>query len=686
MTTSIAFAMGSKPAISVLMAVYNSPEDYLGAAVASILQQSYRNFEFIIVDDGSDSATGDRLRMWADHDHRIRLHKLPANVGLTKALNAGLRIARGSYLARQDADDVSEPYRLEAQLEFLAVHPEIDAVGTNATLIDVGSNKIGEMEIDPELKGLAQRNLLVHGSMLFRRHVFDVLGGYDERMRLSQDYEIYLRMTRVHGMRIGVLQKAHYRLRQHPASLSSRSIFRQLYYSVMAKSLTEHRKGQFWREVGICRNLIVDFLFTHRLFLGTFVRKLTSDGIRAHRTGSKEAKSFPTLDTVSADSARPRFDHSNLGLQPFSMAIRVFHFILDHRVGGPHVYVRCLANSLVSEVKSTLVTAGRGPLTDIALLNFRHIIRWLYPLEVISNAIWLCWRFRRRRSRQRVVFDVHGAANLAPIVAARIMNIPMVWHFHETAGGLLTLVALGKMLVAGIPHRMVVVAKKAAAVFSLPGATLIPGAVDTHYWSLAKSVPRSFDGVRRLRILSVGNLNPLKGADVLLTALETLEQPWELVIAGAELQTYSDYAQDLRKHADRLESPTRRARFAGWRSAAEIRSLMEDSDVFVLPSRSEACPIALLEAMAAGCVCIATDVGDVREIMEDSSCGIVVPSESASALAAAIEHVAELGTAERQRMGKLAQKAIAARFSLQTQAEKHLGIYNRLASMSEGAV
>jgi glycosyltransferase involved in cell wall biosynthesis len=168
-----------------------------------------------------------------------------------------------------------------------------------------------------------------------------------------------------------------------------------------------------------------------------------------------------------------------------------------------------------------------------------------------------------------------------------------------------------------------------------------------------------------------------------LTALETFSQPWELVIVGAELQTYSGFAQNLREHANRLESPTRRVSFAGWRSPEEVRSLMVDSDVFVLPSRSEACPLALLEAMAVGCVCIATDVGDVREILEVPSCGIVVPSESSTALAAAIEHVAEIDTAERQMMGKQAREVITARYSQHTQAEKHLGIYKKLVSISE---
>jgi len=113
---------------------------------------------------------------------------------------------------------------------------------------------------------------------------------------------------------------------------------------------------------------------------------------------------------------------------------------------------------------------------------------------------------------------------------------------------------------------------------------------------------------------------------------------------------------------------------------------MADSDLFVLPSRSEACPLALLEAMAAGCVCIATDVGDVREILEVAGCGIVVPSESSLALAAAIKQVAEISKTERQRMGKLAQQAIVARHSLEAQAEKHLGIYQKLIAINKGAV
>jgi glycosyltransferase involved in cell wall biosynthesis len=270
--TSAMSAMKSRPTISVLMAVYNAPQNYLDVAINSIIEQSNRDFEFIIVDDGSDISTSDQLRMWANRDQRIRLHKLSANVGLTKALNAGLQLARGDYLARQDADDISEPCRLEAQLKFLTLNPQVDAVGTDAILIDVSGNKIGNMKIDPKLQELPRRNLLVHGSMLFRRRVFDLLSGYDERMLLSQDYELYLRMLRMHNMRIGVLSQEYYRLRRHTASLSSRRVFRQLYYSVMAKSLTELHKSRFRSKFHFLKTLFIDLCFTHRLLLGHILR------------------------------------------------------------------------------------------------------------------------------------------------------------------------------------------------------------------------------------------------------------------------------------------------------------------------------------------------------------------------------------------------------------------------------
>ncbi len=264
------------PAVSVLMAVYNAPVGYLDAAIVSILQQSWKDFEFIIVDDGSDLAIANQLQVWAGRDHRIRLHRLPANIGLTRALNEGLQLSCGEYIARQDADDVSEPLRLAAQLEYLEQNPQVDAVGTDAFLIDVSGNKIRNLRIDPKLHGLSRRNMLIHGSMLFRRRVFDLLEGYDSRMRFSQDYELYLRMMRVHGLKIGVLPEAQYSLRQHSESISSRRIFQQLHYSVLAKTLTVPQQGPWSRKFHFARTFAFDLLITHKLLLGPLIRRIFS--------------------------------------------------------------------------------------------------------------------------------------------------------------------------------------------------------------------------------------------------------------------------------------------------------------------------------------------------------------------------------------------------------------------------
>jgi NDP-4-keto-2,6-dideoxyhexose 3-C-methyltransferase len=329
------------PTISVLMAVYNPPRYYLDEAIGSVLSQSFADYEFIIVNDGSNEATHRQLQCWADRDPRVRLHRLASNVGLTRALNAGLGLARGAYIARQDADDVSGAKRLAALLTFLEHHPEFDAVGSNAVLINARGDQSGTMEIDPTLRGLFRRNLLVHGSMMFRRRVFDEVGGYDERMRLSQDYELYLRMIRLHGMRLGVLPEAHYFLRQHPASLSSRRIFRQLYYSVMAKSLADAHGNMLWRGLKFSKDLVVDFFVTHRLFLGPVVRSAFRGRKSTKRSHSSEMKSgFKSVSACRLCGNNNLIEVVDLG-QQYLTGVFPRSAETPHLTKGPLQVVKC---------------------------------------------------------------------------------------------------------------------------------------------------------------------------------------------------------------------------------------------------------------------------------------------------------------------------------------------------------
>lgn len=266
----------NSPLITVLMAVYNTPSDYLDAAIESLLAQTFRDFELLIVDDGSDEPTLMHLQLQAKCDSRIVVHRLKENLGLTRALNVGLERARGVYIARHDADDVSSPERLERTLAFLVRDPRLSAAGTLVSVIDSAGCPVGSMRCESELSRLKRRNTLVHGSMMFRKTALERVGRYDERMRFSQDYELYLRMMRYFGMCIGVVPETLYALRQHSESLSSRHIFRQFHYAVLAKTFTSPVRGLWSRRFWFASTFAFDLLITHRLMLGPVLQRLLS--------------------------------------------------------------------------------------------------------------------------------------------------------------------------------------------------------------------------------------------------------------------------------------------------------------------------------------------------------------------------------------------------------------------------
>ncbi len=260
--------------VSVLMAVHNTPSNFLNQSINSIINQSFRDLEFIIINDASNEITSSLLYKWARLDSRITIKNLNLNVGLTKALNIGLDLAGAKYIARQDSDDISCKSRLEDQIVFLEENQEIDAVCSDAILINENSNEVGFIKINSNANELLRKNTLVHGAMLFRRNVFDVLEGYDERMYLSQDYELYLRMIHQGKMNIGVISKPHYYLRKHSKSLSSRHLLRQLYFAAIAKELSRTSQISIPRRIKIWFIFMADLFLIHYLFLGKLKRLL----------------------------------------------------------------------------------------------------------------------------------------------------------------------------------------------------------------------------------------------------------------------------------------------------------------------------------------------------------------------------------------------------------------------------
>jgi glycosyltransferase involved in cell wall biosynthesis len=208
----------TSPKISVIMSVYNG-EKYLREAMESILNQTFTDFEFIIVNDGS--ADGSLDIIWSYGDDRISVIDNEHNIGLTKSLNKALRFAKGEYIARQDADDVSLPNRLERQLNYLEKHAEIAVLGTSVYLINENGKTITKTIAlaRPTLKDLHKGNQFAHGSVMFRKDIVAELGGYNELLKYVQDYELWLRIAKNYG--IGNLTEPLYKLRFHTEKLGT---------------------------------------------------------------------------------------------------------------------------------------------------------------------------------------------------------------------------------------------------------------------------------------------------------------------------------------------------------------------------------------------------------------------------------------------------------------------------------
>ncbi len=188
--------MVTLPQITVLMPVHNG-EKYLREAIDSIINQTYTDFEFLIINDGSTDSSRDIIL--SSDDLRIRLVDNDENMGLTKSLNKGIRHAAGEYIARQDADDVSYPKRLEKQVRFLERNRDHAAVGSCIHIINKKSKIKGTLrkplESDLISETLQKNNCIAHGSVLMRKNGLLEVGLYDESIDVAQDYDLFIRLS-----------------------------------------------------------------------------------------------------------------------------------------------------------------------------------------------------------------------------------------------------------------------------------------------------------------------------------------------------------------------------------------------------------------------------------------------------------------------------------------------------------
>jgi glycosyltransferase involved in cell wall biosynthesis len=185
-------ANASSPTISVVMSVYNG-EKHLADAIESVLNQTFPDFEFIIVDDGSTDKTAGIARVFAKKDPRIRLIQLKENTGCPAAVNIGLEHAQGEIIARMDSDDICLSHRFETQLRIMREH-DVDLCGSCIIIIDQAGVEKTRQVYNPDVDAIIRQRIpFCQPTIMIRKDAFDRYGWYDPEFVVAQDYELALR-------------------------------------------------------------------------------------------------------------------------------------------------------------------------------------------------------------------------------------------------------------------------------------------------------------------------------------------------------------------------------------------------------------------------------------------------------------------------------------------------------------
>lgn len=249
------------------MPVYNS-QKYLGRAIESVLKQTYADFEFIIIDDGSTDQSAQIINSFKDH--RIKYIKHPQNKGIVRSLNRGIKIARGEYIIRMDADDISRKSRFKTQISYMDSHPEICLCASWINVFGDGKNYIWKT---PQTHAeIMARSLfetpVAHPSVIIRRSTLTANQLYfDEDFRYAEDYELWFRLGG-YG-KLATYPKVLVDYRVHPSQTASKKstpqqanslkvrkkILRKLKIKASSEQILLHNEIASWRKIDDFRQL-----------------------------------------------------------------------------------------------------------------------------------------------------------------------------------------------------------------------------------------------------------------------------------------------------------------------------------------------------------------------------------------------------------------------------------------------
>lgn len=213
------------------MSVYNEKEEWLRESIESILNQTFSNFEFIIIVDNPENKLAiNLLREYEKKDNRLKIYINEVNMGLVKSLNKAISLCNCEFIARMDADDYSYPERLKKQIDFLMENESIDLCATGVVIMNEFGEELYKAKIYGTTpikakKSIVYRNIFPHGSWMIRKSSMDRVGGYND-IEQAEDYDLLFRML-IKNMKIVVLPEYLFKYRLRINGISYKNLYKQ---------------------------------------------------------------------------------------------------------------------------------------------------------------------------------------------------------------------------------------------------------------------------------------------------------------------------------------------------------------------------------------------------------------------------------------------------------------------------
>jgi len=614
-------AMLHAPKVTVLMPVLNAAA-YLRQAVESILSQTFSDWELLIVDDASTDDSVALVETFTDE--RIRLVRNAVNCGVAATLNTGIELARGQYIARMDADDISLPTRIEEQAGYLDARPDLDVVGVKIVLVDAWGNETGYWQDDQDVATGAEirallpaRNCLAHPGVMMRRAVA-LEFGYRSSVPYAQDYDLWLRIT-ADGRRIEKLDKVLLKYRVHHNSITSKS----------------NEKEAGLKNIRIKASFIADRVgkrLPMNSFVGDVIKALLLDIFLLAKARAKSFSFALARETLVRagmvlGALLPLRNHSKLFFFfPFyhvGGAERVHADILK-TAGGRKPWIVITHRSRNAALKEEFAESGK--LIDLSALLDNVVCQALFR-GYFAAVINRCGKALTFGSNTPFYYT------LLPY----LRDAYCVDLIHAFGGGLET---ISLPYVDRMDRRVVINGKtredlnEQYAMHGVNPKLLERVDVVQNKVLVPAALPQRGRG-EKLRVLYVGRGSEEKRVHLVGMIARLCHDrglPVRFTLVGDVTDAVAAGDRQYCRFAGELHDP------------AQVAALYRESDLLLLTSSREGFPMVIMEAMAHGVVPAATDVGGISRHIRNGENGFLVensadPAEIVDSFAALIERV-----------------------------------------------